>query len=73
VLSRSLGKTGTTVPDVCAKCFQKYCWDGTLNSTVPGNYNPTFKVEGVSLGGRVRPGGKVLALVVGVIAGLVVV
>ncbi|KAF2804556.1 uncharacterized protein BDZ99DRAFT_451627 [Mytilinidion resinicola] len=36
VLSRSLNRTGTTVPDICKTCFTKYCWDGTLNSTNPG-------------------------------------
>ncbi|KAK4996153.1 Lysophospholipase 1 [Elasticomyces elasticus] len=46
ILSRSLEKTGTTVPDVCKACFKKYCWDGTLNSATPAGvgYSPTMKL-----------------------------
>lgn len=49
VLSRSLARTGTQVPDVCAKCFRDFCWDGTLNSTEPANYNPGLKLEAVKI------------------------
>jgi lysophospholipase len=45
ILSRSLGRTGTPVPEVCAKCFQQFCWDGSLNSTVPANYEPVLRFE----------------------------
>ncbi|KAH8816564.1 lysophospholipase-like protein [Xylogone sp. PMI_703] len=34
ILSRSFSRTNTT----------KYCWDGTINSTNPGNYTPAFKL-----------------------------
>ncbi|KAH0565724.1 Lysophospholipase 1 [Trichoglossum hirsutum] len=40
ILSRSLERTGTAVPVACQQCFQKYCWDGMLNSTLPATYNP---------------------------------
>jgi lysophospholipase len=40
MLSRSLDRTGTTVPDVCNTCFERYCWDGTLNSSAPAPYDP---------------------------------
>jgi lysophospholipase len=44
VLSRSFHKTGTTVPQDCVDCFQRYCWDGTRNSTAPGgDYMPTLR------------------------------
>lgn len=43
VLSRSLGRTGTMVPDACTKCLNKYCWDGTRNSTTPAPYEPQLK------------------------------
>ncbi|KFY07420.1 hypothetical protein V492_07151 [Pseudogymnoascus sp. VKM F-4246] len=69
VLSRSWDRTETTVPDACTKCFKKFCWDGSLNSTVPANYNPEFKVAGVqeeSGSGKLVPG-KVVAVVVGVV------
>lgn len=42
VISRSLYKTNTTVPAACTTCFNRYCWDGTVNSTTPANYNPNF-------------------------------
>ncbi|KAJ5359615.1 uncharacterized protein N7496_012028 [Penicillium cataractarum] len=32
VLSRSLDRTGTTVPEACTKCFQRYCWNGTASN-----------------------------------------
>lgn len=50
ILSRSLERTNTQVPEVCTQCFQKFCWDGTLNSTnfsVP--YEPAYKVTPVNI------------------------
>lgn len=44
ILSRSLGRTGTDVPEICNTCFSRYCWDGKLNSTTPGDYNPPLKL-----------------------------
>lgn len=54
ILSRSLERTGTTVPDVCKQCFSKYCWDGTVNSTVPAPYAPHTSLTPVKVtsGGR---------------------
>ncbi|KAL8900944.1 MAG: hypothetical protein Q9192_000826, partial [Flavoplaca navasiana] len=43
ILSRSLERTETEVPQACQECFQRYCWDGTLNSTRPNTYDPPFK------------------------------
>lgn len=57
ILSRSLNRTGTAVPDVCNQCFQRYCWNGTLNSTTPV-YNPTpvlTTIKLASAGERVGP------------------
>ncbi|KAL9016152.1 MAG: hypothetical protein Q9185_006484 [Variospora sp. 1 TL-2023] len=48
ILSRSLERTETTVPDACAQCFQRYCWDGTTNSTDPAPYQPAFRGEAIS-------------------------
>ncbi|KAJ9151845.1 Lysophospholipase [Pleurostoma richardsiae] len=43
VISRSLNRTGTAVPDVCTDCFTKYCWNGTLDTASDtGAYEPTF-------------------------------
>ncbi|MCJ1399650.1 Lysophospholipase 1 [Xylographa trunciseda] len=44
ILSRSLERTNTPVPSVCAQCFQTYCWDGTVNSTLPAEYNPVVRL-----------------------------
>lgn len=44
VLSRSWYKTNTTVPEACRNCFNRYCWDGEVNSTRPENFNPNFKL-----------------------------
>jgi lysophospholipase len=40
ILSRSFERTNTALPDVCTQCFSNYCWDGTLNSTIPGAFEP---------------------------------
>jgi len=40
VISRSLFKTDTAVPAACTACFDRYCWNGTLNSTLPTSYEP---------------------------------
>ncbi|KAF2212295.1 hypothetical protein CERZMDRAFT_97572 [Cercospora zeae-maydis SCOH1-5] len=44
VLSRSLERTGTTVPDVCSQCFTKYCWNGTTDDRTPSTYDPPLKL-----------------------------
>ncbi|KAI1122237.1 lysophospholipase [Nemania abortiva] len=40
VLSRSLERTGTDIPAACQTCFQRYCWNGTIDSTPVGTYEP---------------------------------
>jgi lysophospholipase len=49
MLSRSLERTNTTVPDICNQCFSRYCWNGTVDSTTPAPYNPTPVLSVVSL------------------------
>jgi len=51
ILSRSLDRTRTTVPDACTRCFNKFCWDGTLNSTEPPAYEPSLALKPVDLRG----------------------
>lgn len=46
ILSRSWERTGTQVPDACNRCFQEYCWDGTIASEEPNKYAPTPLLEG---------------------------
>ena len=46
ILSRSLERTQTEVPRQCQQCFQRYCWDGTVDSSPPERvYAPTLKLE----------------------------
>ncbi|OIW26014.1 lysophospholipase [Coniochaeta ligniaria NRRL 30616] len=61
VLSRSLWRTNTTVPQVCQDCFTRYCWDGSLNSTDNGPYFPDLKIGNGTVGAKsaavaVKPG-----------------
>lgn len=76
VLSRSFYKTNTSVPRKCESCFERYCWDGTRNSSRPENYDPNFKVGELSLeenrAGRVGGQGfwKWLGVAIGVAGGL---
>ncbi|MCJ1464334.1 Lysophospholipase 1 [Pseudocyphellaria aurata] len=68
ILSRSLERTGTTVPDVCQQCFRNYCWDGTVNNTAPAAYEPTLRGNAIKVTsaaiGRGRIDGASLAAVV---------
>ncbi|PYH36275.1 lysophospholipase family protein [Aspergillus neoniger CBS 115656] len=48
VLSRSFERTNTTVPDQCDRCFERYCWDGTTNSSNPGTYEPSTVFDNVA-------------------------
>ncbi|KAI9779434.1 MAG: Lysophospholipase 1 [Geoglossum umbratile] len=42
ILSRSFDRTGTQVPDACKQCFQRYCWNGTIDSRTPSIYKPQY-------------------------------
>lgn len=50
ILSRSLERTNTTVPEACTQCFQKYCWDGSTNTTAPGSYYPVLRLDSAAAG-----------------------
>ncbi|KAK5277041.1 Lysophospholipase 1, partial [Exophiala xenobiotica] len=41
ILSRSLDRTGTDIPEVCQQCFNRFCWNGTIDSSTPEPYEPT--------------------------------
>jgi lysophospholipase len=59
VLSRSFTRTGTTVPSACTNCFNRYCWNGTTNHTVPNSYLPVFKLgNGTAAKESAASGGK---------------
>jgi lysophospholipase len=48
VISRSLWRTGTAVPGVCAECFARYCWDGSVDPAEPKAYLPGLKLNGTA-------------------------
>lgn len=43
VLKRSLEREGRATPAVCERCFERYCWDGTVDDSAPKNYVPALK------------------------------
>jgi lysophospholipase len=49
IISRSLDRQGSDVPEVCRTCFQNLCWDGTVNDTTPNEYQPTLRLEDQAL------------------------
>ena len=71
IMARSWSRTNTTVPDACKACFQKYCWDGTLNSTVPTAYEPKFVLKALESGAVGNLGRLETRWVVAVAAGAV--
>ncbi|KAJ5095985.1 hypothetical protein NUU61_005341 [Penicillium alfredii] len=40
ILSRSFDRTKTSPPDICNKCFSRYCWNGTTDTSKPPAYAP---------------------------------
>ncbi|KAI5238659.1 hypothetical protein E4T43_07253 [Aureobasidium subglaciale] len=44
ILARSWNLTGTAIPDICTQCFQRYCWNGTIDSTSTV-YAPAMKLD----------------------------
>jgi len=45
ILERSMRRTGTPFPATCNDCFSRYCWNGTVNETLPSTvYSPTLMV-----------------------------
>ncbi|KAI0976981.1 lysophospholipase [Xylaria arbuscula] len=73
VLSRSLERTGTAIPTTCKTCFERYCWNGTTDSTTVSSYDPQPILEvkatdsGAGAGVSLKAGGLVWA-VVGVVS-----
>ena len=52
ILSRSFGRTKTAPPPVCVGCFERYCWNGTVNSTAPPVFEPAQIIVPESAGER---------------------
>ncbi|KAH0537646.1 hypothetical protein FGG08_005559 [Glutinoglossum americanum] len=55
ILSRSLDRTGTPIPDTCKQCFQRYCWNSTLDSRTPSPYLPKYALKSGSTNSAPRP------------------
>ncbi|GIJ84639.1 lysophospholipase 1 [Aspergillus pseudoviridinutans] len=46
ILSRSFDRTDTTVPKACSQCFQRYCWNGTIDDRTPSSpYAPSVTLS----------------------------
>ena len=45
MLQRSFERTATEVPQACQQCFERYCWDGTLEEDEAPPYEPTLYGE----------------------------
>lgn len=56
ILQRSMERTKTAIPQVCTQCFAAFCWDGTVNSTSPAEYEPVFKVAPAKKSAATRGG-----------------
>lgn len=69
IIHRQLERTGVEQSEQCKQCFTDYCWNGTLATEDPPQYEPAMFIK-TSAGMRVTSGG--MALLVAVVAGLVV-
>jgi lysophospholipase len=67
VLSRSLERTGTAVPATCRSCFDRYCWNGTVDSTPVDSYQPQpiigLSAQSAGINTNVKMGGLVWSVV----------
>ena len=49
VLSRSWWKAGRFAPKACNRCFDRYCWNGTVNNDAVRNYDPDYIIAGAAV------------------------
>ena len=71
ILSRSADRTGTQLPQACQDCFNRYCWDGTVNSTEPSTpYDPSLIVNETKVAGASRFGVSAFSIGVAVLTTL---
>ena len=49
MLSRSFTRTDTEVPEACQQCFDRYCWNGTLDESEAPSYQPTLWGEALDV------------------------
>ena len=73
ILSRSADRTSTQLPQVCQQCFDRYCWNGTVNSTEPsGPYDPSLVLDAVKVAGATRFSVGVFAFAAAMLTGFAV-
>jgi len=70
IISRSLNRTGTAVPEVCERCFDRYCWNGTIDSTTPRSYVPALKLQVSTSDARPLSNTFGMALVAAIVTGV---
>lgn len=59
MLSRSFWRSGTQTPATCKGCFERYCWNGTVDTTDKGPYWPGFKIgNGTTVASSAAAGGR---------------
>ncbi|KAL0935495.1 Lysophospholipase [Colletotrichum truncatum] len=46
IISRSMARNSDKVPEACNSCFQRYCWNGTLD-TREAHYEPNFIIGNI--------------------------
>jgi lysophospholipase len=49
MLHRSFERTEADIPEACQRCFDRYCWNGTIDESEPANYDPTFFGEAIDV------------------------
>lgn len=46
IIQREIERRGMSQTEQCQRCFQKYCWNGTLDATTPSEaYEPAVKTQ----------------------------
>jgi lysophospholipase len=65
ILLRSFNRTRTAIPGVCTQCFNRYCWNGTVNSTAPVPYQPTQLLKSNGSASLLSPVSFAIAMVLG--------
>lgn len=71
MLSRSFARTNTGVPAACEQCFERYCWNGTLDESPAPLYEPTMWGEPFEAQDGAAPrvvGGMLTVAVAGLVA-----
>ena len=49
MMHRSFERTKTDIPAACTRCFEKYCWNGTVDEREPKPYEPALYDKGINV------------------------